>query len=85
MATAALIHRNTLKSLNREGGRLLSMKNNAEAIIRLSEGSITPETVEQIIMHALAIQHDAEDAQAALQNTAIAIGDLSVTALTQQG
>tara|TARA_Y100000589_G_scaffold331176_1_gene383602 strand:- start:2357 stop:2614 length:258 start_codon:yes stop_codon:yes gene_type:complete len=85
MTTLAQAQRNTLKSLNREGGRLLSMKNNAEAIIRLSEGSVTPEIVEQIIMHALAIQHDAEDTQAALQNTAIAIGDLNVVAITQQG
>ena len=85
MTTLTTVQNTVERKLNRQAARSLSMKNNAEAIIRLSEGSVTPEIVEQIIMHALAIQHDAEDTQAALQNTAIAIGDLNVVAITQQG
>ncbi len=85
MTTKATVQRNILKTLNRQGGRLLSIKNNAEAITRLCEGNLSHDIAEQIIMHALAIQHDAEDTQAALQNTTIEIGDSNVIALTQQG
>ncbi len=81
MTTPAVIQNNIQRKLNRQGGRCLSIKNNAEAIIRMCEGSITPHLAEQIILHALAIQHDAEDAQNDLQETNIQIGDNSIFTL----
>ena len=66
------------RKLNRQGGRCLSIFNNAQALINLAEGEPSKSQLEEIIFHALAIQHDSSDIRKDLEDTNIIIGDNNI-------
>lgn len=65
------------RKLNRQAGRSLSMKNNAQAIIELAEGAVNnPSAIDEIIDLAYAISMDAEDLKTDLGSAVSAIADI---------
>ena len=65
------------RKLNRQAGRSLSMKNNAQAIIALAEGAINnPSAIDEIIDLANAISMDAEDLKTDLGSAVNSIADI---------
>ena len=75
--TFELAQRNAEQQLNRQAARTCSLKNNAQAIIELTQnGAGNAEVMEQIYLLATAIQYDALDQMHDLNTTANLIADI---------
>lgn len=69
---------NVQRKLNRQGGRCLSTINNLKALINIAEGEPSRVQLDEIICHALAIQHDTYDMKKDIEDINIQIGDNNI-------